>query len=222
MALWANFIEQVGARTVAEVGVYRGEFAEHVLHRCPGIQTYYMIDPWHHLDDWNKPANRPDGEFERLYDEVMEKTKGYERKRVVLRGKTTEVIDRIPNGELDLAYVDGDHTLRGVAIDLIRVYPKIREGGWIAGDDFDRSIWEHGSKFEPTLVFPFAVYFAEAVGTRIYALPHRQFLIHKHGATGFQFVDLTGKFGATDLRSYARQPLLDQASRLLNRRLRRQ
>ena len=199
--LWGTFLYAVEARAVAEIGVYRGAFAARMLARCPAIERYYMIDPWRHLDDWNKPANRNDETFKRLFQEAMDSTAEHASRRVVLRGRTTEVIDEIPDGSLDFAYVDGDHTLRGITADLVRVYPKIREGGWIGGDDFARSIWQHGPQFEPTLVFPFALYFAEAVGSRIYGLPHGQFLIEKGPDTGFEFVDLTGKYGPADLLS---------------------
>jgi hypothetical protein len=172
-----------------------------MLTACSAIETYYMIDPWRHLDDWNKPANRDDDAFQRFFDEAMEKTQDHERKRVVLRGRTAEVIDRIDDTSLDFAYIDGDHTLRGIAVDLVRVYPKVRDGGWIGGDDFRASIWQHGAQFEPTLVFPFAVYFAEAVGSRIYGLPYGQFLIEKRADDDFEFVDLTGGYGRTDLLS---------------------
>jgi hypothetical protein len=197
LELWSAFLDRVDARNIAEIGVFRGEFAAHVLAACPRIETYYMVDPWRHLDGWNKPANRDDDEFERIFEEAMESTREHERRRVVLRGRTTEVIDEIPDGSLDFAYVDGDHTLRGITIDLVRVYPKLREGGWIGGDDFARSIWQHGPQFEPTLVFPFAVHFAEAVGSPIYGLPHGQFLIEKR--RGFEFVDCTGKYGRLGL-----------------------
>ena len=59
------------AATVAEIGVYRGQFAEQLLDGCPGISTYYMIDPWRNLADWNKPANKGDDVFERYYDETQ-------------------------------------------------------------------------------------------------------------------------------------------------------
>jgi len=198
--LWTRFLNRIEARRVAEIGVYRGAYAQRVLDACPALETYYMIDPWRHLDDWNKPANRGDDTFERFYAETMDKTSAHDAKRVVLRGRTTEVIDQIPDGSLDFAYIDGDHTLRGISIDLLAVLPKVRDGGWIGGDDFARSIWQHGADFEPTLVFPFAVYFAEATGTRIYGLPRKQFLIER-GADAFEFVDLTGKYGKLDLAS---------------------
>jgi predicted O-methyltransferase YrrM len=194
LELWSAFLSRVGAREVAELGVYRGVFAERILADCPAITRYYMIDPWRHLDDWNKPANRDDAAFQRVFDEAMKRTAQH-------AGRTTEVIDRIPDGSLDFAYIDGDHTLRGITADLVRIHPKIRMGGWIGGDDFVRSIWQHGRQFEPTLVFPFAVYFAEAVGARIYGLPFGQFLLEKQADTGFEFVDVAGKYDNRDLLS---------------------
>jgi hypothetical protein len=116
----------------------------------------------------------------------------------MLRGKTVDVIERIPDATLDLAYVDGDHTLRGITVDLIRSYPKVRDGGWIGGDDFTSTIWQHSPRFDPTLVFPFAVHFAEAMEAVIYALPYDQFLIRK-SATGFRFVDLVGCYSDLSL-----------------------
>ena len=198
--LWVRFIEQAGIREIAEVGVYRGLLSEELLRRVPGITRYYLIDPWRHLSDWNKPANQEDTRFEEIYREAMTRTEHAADRRVVLRGTTTEVIDQIPDGTLDLAYIDGDHTLRGIAIDLIRVYPKIREGGYIGGDDLAPSIWQHATEFEPTLVFPFTVYFAEAVGAPIHALPHRQFLIRKIDGESFGFTDLVGRYPDTTLR----------------------
>lgn len=199
MQLWASFLQLSNARTVAEVGVYRGAFAAHMLSECPALESYHMVDPWRHLEDWNKPANRDNDVFDSIFAEAMQRTSEHEAKRVVLRGTTIEVIDTIADGSLDFAYVDGDHTLRGITVDLICTYPKIRDGGWVGGDDFAPSIWQHGPRYEPTLVFPFAVHFAEAVGARIYGLPHNQYLIEKHAVRQFEFVDLTGKYAGRDL-----------------------
>jgi hypothetical protein len=130
---------------------------------------------------------------------------------------------RVPAcGALDFAYVDGDHTLRGITIDLVKVFPKIRVGGWVGGDDFSPSIWQHPEAYEPTLVCPFAVYFAEAVGSRIYALPHKQFLMEKTGA-GYELVDLTGRYGALDVRSQLIRKGAERSgrARLLAGRIRR-
>lgn len=198
--LWIRFIKSSWIKRMAEVGVYRGDFAVKLLESCESIEKYYMIDPWRHLDHWNKPANESNDVFERFLSETKTKTDFAAEKRIILRGKTTEVIEEIPDGELDFAYIDGDHTLKGITIDLIRIYPKIRMGGWIGGDDFSRTIWQHTTDYEPTLVFPFSLYFAEAVGAKIYALPFWQFLIEKRDVQSFSFIDFTGYYRNSSLK----------------------
>lgn len=192
--LWSHFVKTKGLRRLAEIGVYQGEFARHILANSPGIERYVMVDPWRAMSDWNKPANTDDATFEGHYRATMAATEFAREKRVVLRGTTVDVIDRIKDVSLDFVYIDGDHTLRGIAIDLIRTFPKVREGGWIAGDDFSDTIWQHPQQYEPTLVFPFAVYFAEANDMTIYALPHNQFVMQK-GKGPFAFIDLTHSYG---------------------------
>ncbi len=56
--LWINFLNSIKAKKLAELGVYKGDFAARLLKNCDSIEKYYMIDPWRHLDNWNKPANK--------------------------------------------------------------------------------------------------------------------------------------------------------------------
>jgi len=105
--------QSIGAQRMAEIGVYRGDSAVFVLERCAPLTRYYMIDPWRHLNDWNKPANHEDSMLRGYFQETKTKTDFAAADRVILRGKTTEVIDQISDGELDLACIDGDHTLGG-------------------------------------------------------------------------------------------------------------
>lgn len=199
--MWVRLMNVGDMCKVLELGVYQGGFAHKVLRRVDRITEYYMLDPWAHLDDWNKPSNKDSAEFDAIYQLAMDRTAEHAEKRIVLRGRTVDVIHQVPDSHLDLAYVDGDHTLRGIAIDLIRVWDKVRPGGWVGGDDFSPTIWQHDQTWEPTMVFPFAVYFAEAQGCPIYGLPFGQFLIEKDPAKGFSFTDLTGRYEKTDVLS---------------------
>jgi Methyltransferase domain len=206
---WAKFIQLSQLKTVVEVGVWKGEFAANILDRCKGIETYYLVDPWRHLDKWNKPANVSDELFNSVYSHAISVTERFRNKRVILRGKTNEVIEQVQNESIDLVYIDGDHTLRGIAIDLSRWAHKVRPGGFLGGDDFRPSIWQHGSNYEATMVFPFAVHFAEAWGYKIYGLPYNQFLMEvgREGRDMHEFVDLTGKYKRIELRQQCRQPV---------------
>jgi hypothetical protein len=195
--LWVKWLSSGNVRVMLEVGVWKGDFAMEILRQCSFITHYHMIDPWASLPDWNKPMNVKPEIFDRAYAEAMEKTAFASRKVLVHRGRTREVIGEIPDESVDFAYIDGDHTLRGITIDLIKVLPKIKPGGFIGGDDFSKSPWQHDARFEPTLVCPFGVYFAEAMNLPFAALPFDQFLMQKRADASFSFTDTTGNY--TDL-----------------------
>jgi hypothetical protein len=212
--LWAAIVKRLSAKVVLELGVYRGRFAEAILKSSPEIEHYFMLDPWRHLDDWNKPSNHSQQEFDRIYEEALRRTAFARDRTSILRGTTNEVIDQIADGLLDVAYIDGDHTLRGICIDLIRSFPKVKDGGVLGGDDFIPSIWQHSATYEPSLVFPFAVHFAEAMDCPIVALPYNQFAIVKNHL-GFRFIDNSGKYATTALRPQARPRLRGRLRDLL-------
>jgi Methyltransferase domain len=206
LRLWEQVLQAAQAETVAEVGVWKGDYAQYLLEHCVSIKRYYMIDPWANLPDWNKPANVSAPRFAEVYEEALRKTAFAAARRVVLRGRTKEVIAQIPDQSLDFVYIDGDHTLRGITIDLIKLLPKVKEGGLIGGDDFTDNPWQHDARFEPTLVCPFAVYFAEAMDLPILALPFNQFLIQKRRGAAFSFTDTTGRYGNLSLNQLAAFP----------------
>ncbi len=192
--LWSRILSATNIETILEVGVWKGEYAKEILERCESIRRYYMIDPWANLPDWNKPCNVSPEVFEEVYQHAIKVTDFAASKRVVLRGRTKEVVAAIPDESLDFAYIDGDHTLRGITIDLIRILPKIKEGGLIGGDDFTTTPWQHEIQYDPTLVCPFSVYFAEAMDLPIVALPFNQFILRKRSKSSFAFIDPTGKY----------------------------
>jgi hypothetical protein len=202
--LWTELLRLCDVRVAAEVGVWKGDFAAQILRSCASITSYYMIDPWRHLPDWNKPWNVSQNAFDAIYDEAMSKTRFAAARITVLRGRTKDAADKIKDGSLDFAYIDGDHTLRGITIDLIKLLPKIKPGGLLGGDDFVDTPWQHDARFEPTLVFPFAVHFAEAMDLPIIALPFNQFLIHNERARGFSFTDTTGLYSDLSLNKLPR------------------
>jgi hypothetical protein len=198
--LWTKVLNRYQLREVTEIGVFKGEFAAYLLKDCPGIIKYHLIDPWSHLDNWNKPANVSNGSFGDVYRTMMENTSFSGERRIIHKGKSIDILPIFKDESQDFIYVDGDHTLRGITIDLQSAWPKIKWGGIIGGDDFTASIWQHDQTYEPSLIFPYTVYFSEAVGATLYALPFDQFLLHKV-KTGYKFIDLTGAYSCHELRN---------------------
>lgn len=206
LSLWERVLDELRMETVCEVGVFRGEFAARMLRSCGSIRQYYMIDPWAHLDAWHKPANRTDEEFVAIHATAMAVTDFAAPRRVVLRGTTAEMSGKIEDGALDAVYVDGDHTLRGITIDLHRMLPKVKHGGILGGDDFCPNIWQHGPRFAPSEVFPYAMYFAEAHSLPIITLPWNQFAIVNDSSAGYQCLDLGG-YAALTLQDVYLSPM---------------
>ncbi len=205
--LWHSIIDQNAARCVLEVGVWEGDFASRALSNCPSITRYYMLDAWRPLANWNKPLNLPASDMEAAHERALAAVAFAGERVTVLHGTTEEVVERIPDNSLDLAYIDGDHTARGIMIDLHMVWPKIRPGGILGGDDFRPNAWQHDDRYEPTMIFPLAVYFAEAVRAEITALPFDQFRMRKPDGSGkFKFTDETGRYGDLSVRASIQKP----------------
>ena len=83
--LWTAYLNRTKAATVLEIGVWQGEFSAAVLQAVPSIKRYHMLDPWRHLDDWNKPLNVGQDVFEQAYAQAMKATEFAAARRVVLR-----------------------------------------------------------------------------------------------------------------------------------------
>ena len=106
--LWVQLLRTNPPESAAEIGVWEGDFAKLILSNFSNLTKYYMIDPWAHLPDWNKPFNVDDHAFEDVYAEALLKTDFAASRRIILRGRTSAVIDEIPDKSLDFAYIDGD------------------------------------------------------------------------------------------------------------------
>jgi len=171
LGLWIQLINEMSRDrklTIAEIGVWQGDFAYQVLKHCPNVEKYYLVDPWRHLQDWKKPLNVDDDRFDRVFAATMKRLEFAKNRIVVLRGTTLEVVDQIPDADLDLVYIDGDHTAKGIVIDLIKLFPKVKAGGVVGGDDYVDNIYHHDpQRFDPTMVKPVVDGFVAA-----HALPH--------------------------------------------------
>lgn len=200
-----SILDLFSPQRVAEVGVYRGELAREII-GARYIREYLFVDPWRNLDDWNKPANLNDQAFEKYKQEAIQSVADHKDKLKVLQGKTTEVVGRVEDASLDGVYIDGDHTLRGIIIDLFSWERKLKPGGFILGDDCSAHPWQHSSSFEPTFVFPVCVHFAEAIHSPIVILPFRQFLIVPD-RSGFRLHNFTAQQYSTGLHGKVCPPL---------------
>lgn len=164
---WAEKINSRDYRRIVEVGVDRGDFADGILRRCPMVDSYLMVDPWRTLPDWNKPLAARDHE---AAWKAARQVKERHSPRVQMMQTTSAAALRwaVVSDEpgWDLIYIDGDHSLHGIVIDL-GWFEHLRPHGTLGGDDAVEDYWHHGPDYEPTLVLPVVAAFAERINHRL-------------------------------------------------------
>ena len=129
-----------------EIGVWRGEFSRQILDNINPLHLA-LIDPWQHFEDDNKTdaftGRTEEKRFEDIYSEVCEKFH-YEVESgqvSIMRELSGSAIKQFENQTIDFAYIDGDHSYEGVCADLAGLFPKMKDDGIIAFDDYHRFGW---------------------------------------------------------------------------------
>jgi hypothetical protein len=136
----------------AEIGVWKGDFSAEIL-RLNQPAKLHLIDPWKY---------QAGEEYqEALYGGGMAKSQGFmdtvwesvlarfateiERGLVeVHRGFSEQLAPEFRDEYFDWVYIDGNHLYEFVKRDLESFYPKVRPGGFLAGDDYHNSGWWDG------------------------------------------------------------------------------
>jgi hypothetical protein len=124
--------------TVAEIGVWKGEFSHRILDVCKP-DMLHLIDPWQFMPEFrNTCFGRLKNEF--TLDDMFEEVKATfaPDPRVVLHRDTSEgALNRFADHSLDWVYVDGNHNEPFVSNDIALCLQKVKPCGVIAGDDFN-------------------------------------------------------------------------------------
>lgn len=125
----------------AEIGVWRGSFSQQILDRVRPRELH-LIDPWtyHELasTQWHGGKDghaRGQGEMDRTFARVRERFAHRDDVRIH-RCASHEAAPAFPDAYFDWVYIDGDHSFEYVAADLQDYLPKVKPGGYVAGDDF--------------------------------------------------------------------------------------
>lgn len=139
LGFWLNKFKLTGQ--MAEIGCLRGTFSRTVLSQWEGGE-YYMIDPWQNqARDVYREGQPTAAEYEQMHRDALALAK--EDSRVhVLKMLSAEAAGQFDNGQLDCAYIDGNHAYGNVLEDLDAYWPKVKIGGIIGGHDFRNKLDE--------------------------------------------------------------------------------
>lgn len=117
----------------AELGVAEGYNSADLL--ANGIEKLYMVDAWATLPGTGDRTN-DQAWHDKNFTDALKRVSKYGENAIILRGKTTEMAELVPDNSLGLLYLDAGHDYESVMNDLVTWYPKVIKGGIIAGHDF--------------------------------------------------------------------------------------
>lgn len=123
---------------MAEVGVYRGSYALHLV-KCNPAELY-LIDIWKRvegdsvyatIDSYNKEDDK-----HAVNKKITEKRmQPYPFVRIV-QSDSVLAATTFNDGYFDAVYIDGDHSYQGCLNDLYAYAPKVKNTGFMFGHDF--------------------------------------------------------------------------------------
>lgn len=126
----ALFVE-MGYKVGAEIGVYKGAFTEKF---CKAGLKMFAIDPWIAYQG----AGRTQQEQARqnfLYEHTQRTLAPY-KDCSIIRSTSQDALKYFQDESLDFVYIDGDHSFKHFAADIVEWSKKVRRGGIVSGHDY--------------------------------------------------------------------------------------
>ena len=116
-----------------EVGTYRGDFSAQLLTKWTG-QKLYSVDCWQEQPE-DVYSDKPPGQLQN-FQMTAGKLAPFGLRSEIIRAFSIEAAKRFPDGYLDFAYLDANHSYAATRDDLEVWGPKVRNGGLLCGDDY--------------------------------------------------------------------------------------
>jgi len=120
-----------------EVGVERGEYSEIILQNS-NLSILYSIDSWKEFskEEYKDINNHNQKKHNQNKKETEQRLKKYKGRSQVWQMLSEDAAAIFKNNSLDFVYIDANHSYEGCKKDIELWYPKIKQGGVLAGHDY--------------------------------------------------------------------------------------
>lgn len=128
-----NFLQKKNYK-IAEIGSQEGLYASLINESFPD-STLFLVDLWETKDNDFYFSKRP-GLAENSY--LVAKSRFSNIPNVSLvKSRSEDASKKFDDEYFDFIYIDADHSFDGCMNDLVHWFPKVKNGGIIAGHDWD-------------------------------------------------------------------------------------
>lgn len=137
----AAMIQAEDFRSFVEVGCKEGRTTSFILDNCPKCKVI-ALDPWGQMPDQGAVdcgETYEAWDFEAIEAEFWERCDAGKDRLTFYRRTSAEAAGEVDDGSQDLIFIDAAHDYDSVLADIELWTPKIREGGILAGHDFQHS-----------------------------------------------------------------------------------
>lgn len=139
-------LEGVENPVVAELGVATGNLSMFLLSSRQDL-TLIMVDSWLGRDchpaaykaTGDSNADHDQSEQDRRSNLVRQMVAKFGARAVVVNMSTDDALDKIKDEELDLVFIDADHSVSGCLNDIENYIHKVKDNGWIGGHDYENN-----------------------------------------------------------------------------------
>lgn len=125
-----------------EIGVGSGDFAE-ILFNETKPQNLYLIDRWLHIPyldptvyGWK--CKHTQAHYDHFYRQTINRFAKYSNV-IIIKKESLEALSTFNNHFFDYIYIDASHDYASVIQDLEASRPKIKNGGFICGHDYNQN-----------------------------------------------------------------------------------
>jgi Methyltransferase domain len=139
----ADLAKRYNLTKLCEVGVKSGGLTRRLAEALPEA-TIVGIDPWRFYPDWPSWDNAKHLRHEEAFDRVLAK---FPKQIFKMKMPSLDAAKKIPDGSLDLVFIDGDHSYSAVKADIEAWLPKVRRGGVLSGHDYNNTA-KYGDYFK--------------------------------------------------------------------------
>jgi len=123
--------------TGAEIGVYKGGFAEFLLPHC---DLLYLVDPWYIKDPfWSEDKNVESSAVRACINIMNTYIEELESGKIkVIIDFSIPFLKSLPDDSLDWVYIDSSHKYKNTLREIQLSRQKVKNGGFLIGDDYHK------------------------------------------------------------------------------------
>jgi hypothetical protein len=127
-----------------EVGVYEAEMSASLLRNRPDLNLV-MVDSWEgegaaykgDSGDWH--ANLSADDQQRIYEGAAQAVEFAKGRAHINRMRSQAAAEKATPSKYDFVFIDADHSYAGCKADIEAWFPRVKDGGWIGGHDYENT-----------------------------------------------------------------------------------